>query len=225
MNERIVTVDDTTDIDLRSKNEVAKADYLSIANNDDCKRCIDYEDVLKQLEKGIREHHDKGIKMADALHDELLEKRNKVLDPVISARKYAKAMRIEYTEEQERIRKAEESRIQAEARRLIEEAALAAAIAAEEAGDGAEAEAIINEPVHVPTVTLQRTTPSAGISGAIREVWSAEVYDLHGLLVAIVEGKASIGLIEPNMTALNGMARSLKSNMSIPGVKAVSRKV
>src|SRR3990172_8385904 len=82
-----------------------------------------------------------------------------------------------------------------------------------------EASAILDEPVNVPTVTIAKTTPSAGIGGAIREIWSAEVYDLHALVAAIVEGKASTGLIEPNQTALNGMARSLKKNMIIPGVR------
>ena len=204
---------------------VAFAEALVIASDDDCLSAIGYEKRLSALLKQIDEIYDKNIKNAHATWKGLIADKQSYYDPVESLKRYIKAKRIAYNDEQERIRKEQEIKLQAEARRIAEEQALAAAIAAEAEGQTEEAEAIINEPIHAPVVTLQKTTPSAGVSGAIKELWSAEVYDLHALLLAIVEGKASIGLIDPNMTALNGMARSLNENMNLPGVKAVSRKV
>lgn len=58
----------------------------------------------------------------------------------------------------------------------------------------------------------------------VREYWSAEVTDLMALCQAVVAGKVPIGAISPNSTFLNGMAKNLQKAMSIPGVKAVSRK-
>lgn len=212
-------------VDSKAISSLAFANQMIIATDDDCRQAIDIEKGLAALMKEIDTTFDPHIATAFQAHRGLVAEKKKHAEPVEEAKRIIKQKRIVYTEEQERIRKAEEARIQAEARRLIEEAALAAAIAAEEAGDGEEAEAIINEPIHVPTVTIQKTTPSAGIAGAIREIWSAEVYDLKALCNAVADGKANIGCVEANMTALNGIARSLKSNMQIPGVKAVSRKV
>src|SRR3972149_1146124 len=216
---------ETKSIDSKVMTSLDYAKNLQITDDLLCEIAIDYERGLSNLIKEIDATFDPHIKKAFEAHRGLVAEKKKHVEPVEEAKRLIKGKRIVYVDWQARIRKAEEARLQAEARRLAEEAALRDAITAEAEGRPEEAEAIISEPVSVPIVTIAKTTPSAGVGGAIREVWSAEVYDLHALVAAIVEGKASIGLIEPNMTALNGMARSLKKNMVIPGVRAVSRKV
>lgn len=225
MNELILSLPDTTEIDARVSGVIESAKLFRILSDDDCRICIEREKALTAFQKEIENIHNEGIELAHNLHKNLILKRDRFLNPILEAKKIYKSGRIAYVDEQERIRKEDEAKLQAEARRLAEEQALRDAIAAEAEGRPEEAEAIISEPVSVPVVSIAKTTPSAGVGGAIREVWSAEVYDLHALLCAIVEGKASIGLIEPNLTALNGLARSLKSNMQVAGVRAVSRKV
>ena len=221
MNELI----ETKALDSKVTTSLDYAKSLQITNDTICQEAIDYEHglsaLIKEIEATFGPHKDAAHKTWKGLVAE--EKRH--VDPVEEAKRLIKSKRITYDTEQTRIRKAEEARLQAEARRMAEEAALRDALAAEAEGRPEEAEAIISEPVSVPIVTIAKTTPSAGVGGAIREVWSAEVYDLHALVAAIVEGKASIGLIEPCMTALNGIARSLKSNMRVAGVRAISRKV
>ena len=214
---------------------VASLDYakeLIIINDDTCAKAIEYEQGLSALIKEIEDTFNPHIKKAHDAHKSLVAERNKHVLPVEDAKKLIKSKRILYVDEQERIRKAEEIRIQAEARRIAEEAALAAAIAAENAGDSVEAEEILNEPVHVPVVTVPKTTPSAGVSGAIREIWSAEV-DLFTLVHSIVGDKEIADrllvhpyiTIEANKSVLDGIARKQHENMKIPGVRAVSRKV
>lgn len=221
MNELI----ETKVVDIKVATALDYAKTLIIKDDKVCQEAIDYEHGLSALVKEIEGAFRPTLKKMDEAREGLYKEMTGRLTPVEEAKRLIKGKRIVYVEEQERIRKAEEARIQAEARRQAEEATLAAAIAAEEAGETEEAAAIIDEPVHVPVITVAKTVPSAGVGGAIKEIWSAEVVDFIKLLEAIVTGKASIGLVEPNQTALNGMARSLKANMQIPGVRAVSRKV
>lgn len=215
----------TNVVDSKALSALEFANQIVIATDDQCRIAIDYEKGLSALIKEIDETFDPHIKKAFESHRGLVAEKKKHAEPVEEAKRLIKQKRIVYNDEQERLRREAEARLQAEARRIAEEQALAAAIAAEADGQDEEAEAILNEPISTPVVTIQKTTPTAGIGGAIRELWSAEVYSLSSLILAIVSGQASIGLIEPNMAALNGMARSLKANMQIDGVKAVSRKV
>ena len=221
MNELI----ETKALDSKVTTSLDYAKSLQITNDTICQEAIDYEHGLSALIKEIEATFGPHKEAAHKTWKGLVAEEKRHVDPVEEAKRLIKSKRITYDTEQTRIRKAEEARLQAEARRLAEEAALRDAITAEAEGRPEEAEAIISEPVSVPIVTIAKTTPSAGVGGAIREVWSAEAYDLHALVAAIVEGKASIGLIEPCMTALNGIARSLKSNMRVAGVRAISRKV
>lgn len=224
MNE--LTFIDTKEVDARvESNIVVKAKALVIINDDDCRMAIEYENAIKELIKDVESRHNENIDAANKLHKNLIKERDVILKPCQEALKIRKGIRIEYVEEQETIRKAAIAAAQAEAKRLAEEAAFRDAIAAEDEGRTEDATAILEEPIDTPVIIIPNTTPKAGISGAIRELWSAEVYDLPALLQAIVSGKASMGLIEPNMTALNGMARALHENMIIPGVSAVSRKI
>ena len=100
------------------------------------------------------------------------------------------------------------------------------AILAEEAGEIAEAEAIINAPISTPaTIIIPKSAPPASRLTAGRESWSAEMVDLKMLVKAVAEGKQPITFLLPDMTVLNGLARSLKGAMNIPGVAAKSKKV
>lgn len=139
--------------------------------------------------------------------------------------------------EQEKIRQAEALRKQreeeeAEALRQAEE--LAAQGRQEEAdkvlSDGAEKavelhkqeQAVEAAPVVVTAPTQVEPKKTAG--AAIKTTWKAEVFDIVLLCKHIVDNPGARNLVEPNMTALNGMARSLKEGFSMPGVRAVSDK-
>jgi hypothetical protein len=212
-------------IDSEINTSLDYAKSMIITNDDNCRVAIEYEQGLSALIKKIDSVFDPHIKKAYEAHRGLVAEKKKHVEPVEEAKRIIKWKRIIYVEEQERLRKEQEAKLQAEARRLAEEAILRDAIIAEAEGKPEEAEAILAEPIHTTGITIQKTTPSAGREGAIKEIWSAEVYDLHALLMSICEGKASIGLIEPNISALNTMARGLHEKMQVAGVRAVSRKV
>ena len=105
------------------------------------------------------------------------------------------------------------------ARKAAEDQQLAEAAAAEAAGDREAAEAIAAAPTFVPPVIVAPAIPKvAGI--ARRETWSAKVTDLAALVRAVANGQAPLTALTPNMTVLNGLARSMQAQMRIPGVQA-----
>ena len=221
MNELI----ETKALDNKALTSLDYAKSLQITNDTICQEAIDYEHglsaLIKEIEATFGPHKDAAHKTWKGLVAE--EKRH--VDPVEEAKRLIKGKRITYDTEQTRIRKEAEAKLQAEARRLAEEATLRDAIAAEAEGRLEEAEAILDEPVSVPTVTIAKTTPSAGVSGAIREIWSARVVNKMDVIKAVLAGQASPELIDINMTVANGLARSLKLSLNVPGLIAESRKV
>ena len=64
--------------------------------------------------------------------------------------------------------------------------------------------------------------PEVKIKGAaFVDKWSAELIDMGELIRAIADGKAPVTLVKVDQTALNQLARALKSALSVPGVRAV----
>ena len=54
-----------------------------------------------------------------------------------------------------------------------------------------------------------------------RETWSATVEDMGALIKAVADGLVSEQSLLPNRTWLNNVARGMRQDMSIPGVRAV----
>ncbi len=175
---------------------------------------------IKALRAEIAETFEPHIKRAHESHRALLKEKADAEVPLAEAERIAKAALVVYDQQQDCIRRAEQERVRAELKRQEEERLLAEALDAEAAGDVETADALISEPVHVPTVAVAPSTPKvSGIS--YRETWSAEVTDLAALVRYVAQHPLFAGLLSPNMPALNGQARSLKGQLQIPGVKAV----
>jgi len=144
------------------------------------------------------------------------------LEKLEMAKAYLNRIMVAFTENQERIRRDEERRLQEEARKRAEEDALTQALEAEAAGETFEAEEIIKE-IYVPPVKVASSIPKSKESH-IRETWSAELISLKDLVEGIVAGNAPLMAVTANMTFLNEQARSYKQAMSIAGCRAVSKK-
>lgn len=134
--------------------------------------------------------------------------------------------------ERDRLEREETERVEAERLRLQRESddrTQNAALAAAEVGDVELAERLVSAPPVVlapaarPVFAPVMAPPPARAAGlSFRDNWKAEVIDLPALVKAVAAGHQPITLLEPNLTALNGMARSLKSALAIPGVRAVN---
>ena len=221
----------TTEIMERSAKEeqamtlAEKVQALVIASNEDRISAEEMIQGAKALEDAIFAERDPVCKETHALWKKQVARRDSALAPLQDARKIIKQKCIAYDSEMERIRQAEERRLQEEARKRAEEEALSAAAQAEAEGDKETAEAILEAPLDVAPVSVPKSSPAPSRLTAGREIWSAEVTNLMALVKAVAEGKQPIAYLLPNMTALNGQAKSLKQHMAIPGTKATVKKV
>ena len=221
----MITEITTTEVEQKALSVPEQAKALTVTSNEQYEQGEGLLATCKQLETEIHTAFDGIVEKAYQAHKEAVAQRSRYLIPIEEGRKILKHKMIAYQDQQERIRLEEQARLEAEARKRAEDEQLALAAQLEKEGDQETAEAILAEPVQVAPVVVQRIVPAASRLSAGRSVWSAEVVNLAVLVRAIAENKQPINLIEPNMIALNGMARSLKSTMAIPGVRAVERKV
>jgi len=226
---------------------------------------------IKDMMKEVADTFDPIIEKAHASHKEALAQKAKFYAPLEAAYRSVKGLMSTYDAEQERIRLAEQVRLDAiqkakeekerqdEIDRLKTEAKaeqdrlMAAAEAAEAAGDkqGAEelvtaaviitedvkqeAAEILSAPIQPPPMILPKTTPKLAGGPIYSTRWSASVTDIKALCLAIGTGRAStelvIGLDRDKNTgiitspSLNSRAVSDKDQMIIPGVRAISKRV
>lgn len=193
---------------------LAITDALSYA------KACEFLQGLKALRAEIAETFEPHIKRAHEAHKALLKEKGDAEAPLAEAERIVKAALVTFSDEQERIRREEQARLQAELKRQEEERRLNDAVALEAAGETAEASAVLDEPIHVPTVAVAPMTPK--VSGIqYRETWGAKVTDLAALVKFVAANPQFAGFLTPNMTALNAQARSLKAQCQIPGVEAV----
>lgn len=176
---------------------------------------------LSELEKEIAAVHDPAIKAAHAAHKAAIEAKDKLAGPVAEAKRIIKPKITDWEQEQRRIQERRQREAEELARKLEEEARLALAVQAEQAGAPEETvQEIISTPIQIVTPVVAPTyQKTKGLTS--RESWSARVTDIRKLCAEIAAGRQPINLVEGNMTVLNGLARSLKSSLKIPGVEAV----
>lgn len=165
---------------------------------------------LKGLRKQIDDTFDPIITKAHSAHKEAVAQKKKVEGPLAIGEGHIKGLMTDFRNEAERIRREQEAAARAEATRKAEEEQLAKAEAAEKRGDTAKAEAILNQPLKVvPMPVKPSETPTvAGVS--FRQNWKARVID---------ETLIPREYLMVDMSALNGIARSMKGKAVVPGVE------
>lgn len=172
------------------------------------------------LENQIKLHHGPIKEAAHKAHKAACDAEKRVLEPVTLGKNILKGKIAAWEEEQEKIRLEAQRRQEEEARKLSEQMALEAAVAAEEAGASAEElEVLLAEQPVLPVAQAAPTfVRTAGVS--TRETWHAEVVDLVALCRAVADGTLSSQYVLPNMPALNKRASAEKHTLKIPGVVA-----
>ena len=124
--------------------------------------------------------------------------------------------------EEERKRREHQRQLEEEARKQGEAAKLEAAVEAEDEGVPDEiVNQILDAPMPIAPVVAPVTYDKVQGIGT-RETWSARVTDLRALARAFAEGHPGLppDALQPNMAALNRLARTMKSALSIPGLVA-----
>lgn len=198
----------------------------TVTNVPEHRAAQEYLTDLARIERSVKEVFAEPKSAAHAAHKSICAAESKLLDPILDARKKVTRAIGVYEDEQYKIAEAERRRLESEARAKEEARLLAEAEAAQESGDTQLADQIIEEAIYTPTPVVHvqpQLASTAGVSSQRR--WSAEVDDVAALIKYVAANPQFQNLLTPNMPAINAMARSLKENMRIPGVRAFSTAV
>lgn len=227
----------------RSEVQRTASSALETARAYRCTTAVEYEagaDMLKALKGAAKILEGKKQTVLNPLNNAIKALRNLFTAPeaqLDEAERLIKRQLLSYADEQERIRKeaqrklddaaAEERRKKAEQ----EERARKAADEARAAGKEAQAEKLerkadllADTAATVVAPIVQVETPRvAGL--ATRENWYAVVIDKKALLKGILDGTVPDLAFEPNMKFLNAQAKVMKKALPYPGVQACMDKV
>ena len=179
--------------------------------------------AIAGLKQEIVAHHAPIKKATHEAHKAAVAAENRLLNPLVQADMTLRTSIAAFAREQARLAAEARQKAEDEARRREEAERLALAALAEQHGATEETVSeILDTPMPVAPAFVQPTYQAAkGISTTTRYV--AEVFDMKLLCIAVASGKASIELIQPNMSALNKMASAMRETMNIPGVRAVAQ--
>jgi len=216
--------EDTKQLETQVMTVPEKARAIKIISNETYQKAGEILVEIKGLRKAVNKSFDPIISKAFAAHREAVAQKRKVEAPLAQAEGIIKPAMAAWDTDQERIRRAEEMRLQELARKQAEERQLAEASALEAQGDKKAADEVITAPVDVAPVVLQKTVPKVqGVS--FREVWRGECIDKMALIKAAATDQKLSALLEPNNVAINQLARSLRESFLIPGCRSIKEKI
>lgn len=208
-----------TDLSVEVSQPLAEARVYKIVSQDQYSGAGERLKGIMSLKKKVNETFDPIISKAHAAHKEAVLQKKNHEGPLIEAEGLYKRAMLGFQQEQERIRRETQAKLEEEARKEREKLEARAA-KAEEKGKSEKAEELRTQAATVPTPVVQIETPRvSGVS--TRETYKAEVTDLMLLVKAVAAGTVPLGAIEASTTFLNGQARLQKTALQYPGVKVV----
>lgn len=202
---------------------IARQNYGNIQTADDCEAAGEDLKSIKTRQKQLEDAR-------TAITKPLLEAQRAVntlfkgpQETLTEAEGIIKRGILTYQEREEQARRAAEAAA-AEAARKEREKLEAQAAKALAKGKTEKAEALQATAAAIPEhVTIVSTAPKvAGL--AAKTTWKAVVHDKLALRKFVGEHPEWAHLLDENMTALNGLARSQKGALNLPGVKAVEER-
>lgn len=149
-----------------------------------------------------------------------IKERAKIIDPLEQAVKIYDSGILAYNQEQQRAAREAQRQLDEQARRQAEADLEREVEHAEATGASvAEVEAIIERPLIVAPVVAP--APIKPMGASVREKWQGEITDKRVFVEFVVRTQRweLLGLLTPDASAINSMARSVKSAGSIDGVK------
>jgi hypothetical protein len=189
-----------------------QANAIIIKSNEDYARAGQLLITIKGIRKKIEDTFKPIKQKMDAAKKEVLDQEKAADAPLAKAEGIIKPRIAAWNAEQERIRKEEEDRLREIARKEEEERQLQEAILAEQSGNKAEAQAIIEAPVYIPPVVVPKTVQKlVGVS--FTKQWKFRIVD---------ESKIPRDFLKVDEVKIGGYVRSMKNAGNIPGVEIYS---
>ena len=201
---------------------IGQAEDLEITNQATLDETTVFLAGVRALQQEIHAFMDPLVASAYEHHKLLTQRRTALLEGPATAERIVKEKLVAHERRQREEQEAAERRQREEIRKQQEETQLRLAAEAEKAGDPKRAERILSGPppaVLVPPVKLA-TPPTKATGVTYREQWTAKVVNLTELVKAVADGRVPLEYIQPNQQALDGLARSLKDALRVPGCEA-----
>ena len=203
---------------------ITQAQAIAIADEKSLMEASDALTSIKALLKEIDAFFDGNINRLHKAHREALAQKKAFTTAPLEAERGLKLRIREYLDEQERIRREAEEKAQQEeqarieAAKRAEEERLVAALKAEEAGDSAKAEEILNEapPEFKPLPPAPVGPVMPKISGmSTSTIWKFDIVD---------PAKIPSEFMVPNFTKIGQVIRATKGTLQIPGIRIYSER-
>lgn len=234
-------MNDTTPINAaelenRAREIITITNTMQVVTHDQYLAAGEHLKQIKMAQKVVVDKFALSKKKAFEAHRAISELERSILDPLkaserICANKvtlFLNAERVRQEQERQAAQKAAEAqaKIAAEnARKAQEEERLKTAELLEAQGFSEEADAVLEDIVAIAPpapVMLKPVEKFERVQGVHdRKSYKAEVIDLMILVKEIAAGRQPITLIMANESVLNGMAKALKAELRIPGVRVV----
>jgi hypothetical protein len=199
---------------------VERAASIVVASPDQYEIAAGFLKAVKAAQKRVEDWFAEPVKAAHSAWKALTNRRDETLQPLANAERTVKNKMVAYAQDQERIRAAEQARLQAEAderaRREREAAEKAAAkLKTPELREQRMAEAAA---IAAPVVTVAATTPE--VKGqSIRKTWKARIVDPKAAALAVMQWPDWSAYVSLNAAELNRFAARTKGSVSLPGVE------
>jgi hypothetical protein len=202
----------------------ARASYAIIKTGDQFEAAgLDLQNI-KRAQKNLEEQRTSAVKPLNGVVATINGWFRRPTDALADAERVIKGGMTVYLTEQERIRREQEAKAAEQLRKEREKLEAQAARAAA-SGKTEKAEALQAHAAALPvSVEIASTAPKvSGIAG--RSTWQAAVKDKAAFLKYVAEHPEWLNLVDVNMVALNGLARSQKQSLALPGIEAVEVQV
>lgn len=200
-----------------------QADDIVIASQADYQSAAELGRLIKQRSAQVTDFWAPLKKAAHDAHKQVCDREKQMLTPLVNAEKIIKQRMGEWHMEQERIRRAEEERLRRAAQEEAERK-LAEAVAADENGDAAAAEAALADASVIDQasrgITVSIDTPKAqGVSAGVD--W--EIVSVDSKMVPLKFNEVELRPVDTK--AVMRLIRASKGQINIPGIyyKAVPK--
>ena len=239
-----IGIPDFQDLAVENDKLIVVANALQVVTHEHYLEAADYGKRMKIAQNNLKARFKDSKQKAKAAHAAICDLENSLLRPLMMAeahcdsqvKTYLQAEQRRQREENDRRQKEaeEQARVDAEKKRLAnEEERLKTAELLESQGFKEEADAVLaqdHRPAPVVPVVLAPDfvkPKAAGIS--LRDNWKAVIVDPIAFVKEIADGRQPIGLLfkvdggsghyTPTDAGLQGLAKALKAELNIPGVR------
>lgn len=216
MSEPALKIVETTEVETKAISIVDQAKAVKVVDTETYLKAGALWGNIKDMIAEVKAAFDPICDAAFKTHKAATKKRSEFLDPLEAAYKSVKGLMSDYDAAQERIRLAEQRRLEEIEKKKEEDRRLAEAIEAEKAGQKEEATAILEEPVSVAPVVVPKSVPKMAGGPVYRTIWDFEI---------IVEKLIPREYMMPDLVKIRGIVTALKEQTNIPGIRCFSKRV